>query len=157
MNHMFDLPKHRSLRFLIGVVFGLAVGLPAMAMGAHTDRTRLHSVDVGSEESADIVDAQFNWMLQDPVVRAAAGGGNVLVQPISIKRNDKYAYLVARAQGVPKTPYLVAVLELRNGHWVSDGYVGYASMPTGSIQEMCRYGEGVSKLVFRECGRPRRP
>lgn len=112
---------------------------------AHAGRTPLHAVALASPESTAIVEAERAWMMQNP---AMAG---VTLEPLLIKRNDEYAYLGARVTGAPAMPYLDAVLELKGGRWESTGYMANTSKPSGSAKEICSYGDGVHREVFREC------
>jgi len=141
---------------LLSVSFLLAFTCIVEAQGT---RTPLVVVVPGSIEAQDIVKAQVAWMTSGPPL------SHVLVKltPLVVKKNDKYAYLVARASTpgsqpteFAKDPFLEAILTVKNGHWTSLGYVVGRPQHGGSISDMCGYGDGVGPDVFKECEKPRR-
>jgi hypothetical protein len=125
---------------------------------AQNERTPLVAVAPTSIEAKEIVNAQIAWIKAGPQFSKVS----VELSPLVIKRNDKYAYLVARASisgpqptEFTKDPFLEAVLQRQDGHWTSLGYVRGKPKNGGSLSDMCGYGDGVGADVFRECGAKR--
>jgi hypothetical protein len=125
---------------------------------AQNARTPLVAVTASSIEAKEILKAQIAWIKTDPQFSKVS----VELAPLVIKKNDKYAYLVARASTsgpqptwFTKDPFLAAILQRENGHWTSLGYVGGRPKNGGSINDMCGYGDGIGSDVFRECGTKR--
>jgi hypothetical protein len=119
---------------------------------AQNIRTPLVTVRPDSVEAKAILKAQVAWMKQGPGLPQIS----IHLSPLLIKRNDKYAYLVAHVStSQPATltnvSFLDAILELKDGQWVSDGYQGGKPKHGGSISDMCGYGDGVGPQVFKEC------
>ena len=141
---------------LLSAIFILAF---TCIVEAQTTRQPVVVVAPGSIEAQEIVKAQVAWMT------AGTPLSHVLVKltPLVVKKNDKYAYLVARASTpgsqpteFAKDPFLEAILTVKNGHWTSLGYVVGRPQHGGSISDMCGYGDGVGPDVFKECEKPRR-
>jgi hypothetical protein len=131
---------------LMLTLLGLMMALGLAAQGA---RTSLVVVKPGSDDAEAILQAQIVWM-------KTGSKTPVELSPILIKRNDKYAYLVARMSVPGSQPgSLDAVLEWKNGHWTSLGYMAGSPKHGGSISDMCGYGDGVGVEVFKECGTKR--
>lgn len=121
----------------------------ALGLEAQEARTSLVVVKPGSDDAKAILQAQVVWMKR-------GSQASIELSPVLIKRNDKFAYLVARVLVPGSQPdALDAVLEWKNGHWTSLGYQGGSPKHGGSISDMCGYGEGVGVEVFRECGTKR--
>jgi hypothetical protein len=135
---------------LIAVCCFLCLTAAAFAQKA---RTAAVMVPTSSNEAKEIVKAQTNWMGADIK-------GHVIV-PLFIRKNDAYAYLVARVRNLSQASqtndafYITAILERRNGEWTSDGYMPVKPSPVDSIKEMCKYGDGIGASVFRECAHAR--
>ncbi len=131
---------------LMLTLLGLMIALGLEAQGA---RTSLVVVKPGSEDARAILQAQIVWMKRGSQT-------SVELSPIFIKRNDKYAYLVARVSVPGSQPgSLDAVLEWKDGHWTSLGYMVGGPKHGGTISDMCGYGDGVGVEVFKECGTKR--
>jgi hypothetical protein len=125
---------------------------------AQNARTPLVAVAPSSIEAKEILKAQIAWIKANPQFSKVS----VELSPLVIKKNDKYAYLVARASTsgpqpteFTKDPFLAAILQREDGHWTSLGYVGGKPKNDGSISDMCGYGDGVGADVFKECGAKR--
>jgi murein DD-endopeptidase MepM/ murein hydrolase activator NlpD len=135
----------------------LLLGNNAAPLRSSTRRS-LVAVQPGSNDAKAILQAQIAWMKTDPQL------STVNLSPIVVKRNDKYAYLVARISvsgsrpsWLAKDPFLDAILEWKDGHWTSFGYQGGSPKHGGSIADMCGYGAGVKGDVFRECDTTQQP
>jgi hypothetical protein len=125
---------------------------------AQVARTALADVQPGSNDAKAIIEAQVAWMKTDPQL------STVSLSPIVIKKNDKYAYLVARIsvsgplpRWLAKDPLMDAILEWKDGRWTSLGYQGGSPKHGGSIADICGYGAGVKGDVFRECDAKKPP
>jgi hypothetical protein len=119
---------------------------------AQNGRTHLVAVTLSSIEAKEILKAQIDWLKTGPQFSKAS----IELSPLVIKRNDKYAYLVARAStsGPQPTEFTFeAILQRENGHWTSLGYVEGKPKSGGSISDMCGYGDGVGADIFKECGK----
>jgi len=121
---------------------------------AQNARTPLVAVAPSSIEAKEILKAQIDW------IKAGSQFSKVSIElsPLVIKKNDKYAYLVARASasGPQSTEFTFeAILQREDGHWTSLGYVDGKPKNGGSISDMCGYGDGVGSEIFKECGAKR--
>jgi hypothetical protein len=120
---------------------------------AQNGRSQLVAVAPTSIEAKEILKAQIDWI--------KAGGPqfskvSIELSPLVIKRNDKYAYLVARASTSGPQPIeftFEAILQREDGHWTSLGYVEGKPKNGGSVSDMCGYGDGVGADIFKECGK----
>jgi len=121
---------------------------------AQRARTAIVAVDPKSGDAKAILITQAAYLKNDPALSKVSFD----LSPVLIKRNDKYAYLVARvsrSRPLPppfaKDPFLDAVLEWKNGHWESSGYQAGKPNNGGSVADMCGYGAGLRPDVFKEC------
>ncbi len=140
------------------VVLTLLGLMIAPGVEAQGDRTSLVAVQPGSNDAKAILQAQIAWMKTDPQL------SKVNLSPIVIKKNDKYAYLVARMSvsgsqpsWLAKDPFPDAILEWKDGHWTSSGYQSGMPKHGGSIADMCGFGAGVKRGVFKECDTTQQP
>lgn len=132
-------------------VLSFLIATSAASGAENSLRSALQDVAPGSTEATAILEAQIAWMAESPF----EGQGTITLEPLVLKRNDRFAYLVARVSGLPRDQFIDAILELQDGHWVSYGYQGLGASPgepAFQIKYLCGFGAGVSRETFIECG-----
>jgi hypothetical protein len=138
---------HNATRRVVGAsLLGLSFMFASTAQAARTPAVPATGAD--AREIVAATEAYLEHELGFPVTLRAS----------IIRKNDRYAYIVARVSAssplpafLARDPALDAMLEKKQGRWTTMSYQSGSPTNGGGAKDMCGFGDGVHANIFREC------